>query len=200
MNVRIAQLTNFNAGSWYDGALEMTEYTVKLWMVTQTYNALEQNIAILRAKHFIFDQIESTIFIDSDDVSKCTELAKAGLSITTLPGDPADQLIGIMLFHKLNAIMEDRIKLIEIEISSGNGVIYLHGENETPDDLTIPDWWSSADLVHSDLQSVESDKVVTMQQVSAWRDFGLAWPDEAIDIEPGNTVVFANFKSTDDTE
>lgn len=200
MNVRIAQLTSFNAGNWHDGSLEMTEYTVKLWMITQTYNPLEQNIAISRAKHFIFDQIENTIFIDSEDVVKSTDLACAGLDITTLPGDPGDQLIGIMLFHKLNAIMEDRIKIVEIEISSGNGIIYLHGENETSDELVIPDWWTTADLVHSDLQLVESDKVVTMQQTSAWRDIGLAWPDEVVDIEPGNTVVFANFKSTDDTK
>jgi len=200
MNVRIAQLTSFNAGNWHDDSLEMTEYTVKLWMITQTYNALEQNIAISRAKHFIFDQIENTIFIDSDDVTKATALASAGLDITTLPGDPGDQLVGIMLFHKLNAIMEDRIKIVEIEISSGNGIIYLHGENETSDDLSIPDWWAAADLVHSDLQLIESDKVVTMQQTSAWRDVGLAWPDEVVDMEPGNTVVFANFKSTNDTE
>jgi hypothetical protein len=76
----------------------------------------------------------------------------------------------------------------------------LHSENETSDELDIPDWWVSADLVHSDLQLIESDKVVTMQQISAWRDIGLAWPDEATDIESGNTVVFANFKSTNDTE
>lgn len=200
MNVRIAQLTSFNAGNWHDALLEMTEYTVKLWMITQTYDPVEQNIAISRAKHFIFDQIENTIFIDSEDVSKGTDLARAGLDITTLPGDPGDQLIGIMLFHKLNAIMEDRIKIVEIEISSGNGIIYLHGENETSDELIMPDWWSTADLVHSDLQLIESDKVVTMQQTSAWRDVGLAWPDEVVDIEPGNTVVFANFKSTNDTE
>ena len=29
MNVRIAQLTSFNAGSWFDDALEMTEYTAR---------------------------------------------------------------------------------------------------------------------------------------------------------------------------
>lgn len=200
MNVRIAQLTSFNAGSWYNGSLEMTEYTVKLWMITQTYNTLEQNIAISRAKHFMFDHIENTIFVDSADELKCAELSCVGLNVTTLPGDPGDQLVGIMLFHKLNAIMEDRIKIVEIEVSSGNGIIYLHGENETSDELVIPDWWSTADLVHSDLQSIESDKVVTMQQTSAWRDIGLAWPDEVVDVEPGNTVVFANFKSTNDTE
>ena len=186
MNVRIAQLTSFNAGSWYDESLEMTEYTIKLWMITQTYSTEEQNIAINRVKHFIFNQIENFI--------------RAGLNVTTLPGEPADQLIGIMLFHKLNAIMEDRIKIVEIEISTGTGIVYLHGENETSKDLTAPDWWGAADLIHCDMQLVDSDKVLTMHQLSAWRDIDLAWPDSIHANETGNTVVFANFKSTDDTE
>lgn len=200
MNVRIAQLISFNAGTWYNHSLEMNEYSIKLWMITQTYNTLEQNIAITRAKNFIFDQIENTIFVNSEEEDKCKEFIRAGLNITSLPGDPADQLIGIMLFHKLNAIMEDRIKIVEIEISTGTSIIYLHGEDETSEDIIIPDWWHTADLVHCDKQIVDSDKVVTMHQASAWRDLGLAWPDDNIDTETGNTVVFANFKSNNDTE
>ena len=200
MNVRIAQLFTFNAGSWYDNSLEMTEYTVKLWMVTQTYNPLEQNIAISRARHFIFDQLENTIFINAEDHTKCAEFSRAGLDITSLPGEPADQLIGIMLFHKLNAIMEERIKLIEIEISSGHGVIYLHGENETSEDLIQPDWWLDSDLTHCDFNLVESEKILSIPQTNAWREFGLSWPDLPADNATGNIVVFADFKQPDDTK
>jgi hypothetical protein len=200
MNVRIAQLFTFNAGTWYDNSLEMTEYTVKLWMVTQTYNPLEQNIAISRARHFIFDQLENTIFINSEDHAKCAEFSRAGLDITSLPGDPADQLVGIMLFHKLNAIMEERIKLIEIEISSSLGVIYLHGENETSEDLIQPDWWASSDLTHCDFNFVESEKVLAIPQTNAWRELGLAWPDAPVDNDTGNVVVFADFKQPNDTK
>ena len=200
MNVRIAQLFHFNAGSWYDNSLEMSEYSVKLWMITNTYNALEQNIAITRVKHFIFNHLDSTIFVNSAEKSKCAEFIRAGLNITSTPGDPADQLVGIMLFHKLNAIMEDRIKIVEIEVSAGGGVIYLHGENETSDDLVLPDWWATADLTHCDLELVETDKVLSIPQNNAWRDHGLAWPDEPADETTGNVVVFADFKQPDDTK
>jgi hypothetical protein len=200
MNVRVAQLFSFNAGVWYDGALEMSDYTIKLWMITQTHNTEEQNIAICRVRHFMFEQIDNTIFVDSVDRAKCTELTRAGLNITSLPGEPGEQLIGIMLFHKLNAVMEERIKIVEIEISNSGGTIYLHGENETSEELIVPDWWITADLVHYDSQLLESDKIVTMHRASGWRDLDLAWPDSAEDTEHGNTVVFANFKSSDDTE
>jgi hypothetical protein len=200
MNVRIAQLLSFNAGSWYDGELEMSEYTIKLWLITNTYNDQEQNIAIRRAKHFIFDQIENTIFINGANESKALELMKAGLNVTTLPNEPADQLIGIMLFHKLNAIMEDRIKVIEIEISTGSGIVYLHSENETSQDLVQPEWWTAPDLTHCDLDPTDSEKVVSIAHNTVWRDLELEWPDETVDTELGNVVVFADFKQTDDTK
>jgi hypothetical protein len=126
-------------------------------------------------------------------------LAQLGLNLTTLPGDPSDQLIGIMLLHKLNAIMEKRIDLVEVEISAGDGVIYLHGENETPEDLAQPDWWSSVDLTHCDIVPEGSDKVLSIPQVN-WRELDMSWPESAESDAPGNIVVFADFKQPDDTK
>jgi hypothetical protein len=117
-----------------------------------------------------------------------------------MPGDPADQLIGIMLFHKLNAIMEGRINIVEIEISANTGVVYLHSENETSEDLLMPDWWSTADLTHCDSELTNSEKVLSIPQHNAWRDLGLAWPAEDVDNESGNVVVFADFKQPNDPE
>ena len=199
MNVRIAQLLSINAGAWYDGILEMNQYTIKLWMITQTFNSVEQNIAFLRAKHFVYTELENTIFINAED-SKCTDFVSAGLDITTLPGDPADQLIGIMLFHKLNAIMEGRIGIVEVEISAGDAVIYLHSENETSEGLLRPDWWSAADLTHNDVALPDSEKVLSIATSTAWRDLDLAWPDAEPEEPTGNIVVFADFKQLDETE
>mgnify|MGYP003352189095 CR=1 FL=1 len=146
----------------------------------------------------MFSSIENTIFVDSKDRETCLKFIQAGLNVTSMPGDPADQLIGIMLFHKLNAIMEDRIKIMEIEISSGTGVIYLHSENENSEDLIHPDWWHTSDLTHCDFSAPESEKVLSIPQTNAWRDVDLSWPDEPADEPNGNVVVFADFKQTDD--
>lgn len=199
MNVRIAQLVTFPAGAWYDNSLEMNQYTVKLWMITQSTNEEEQGIAFRRMKHFIYYELDSTVFIDSEEKEKCAELAQAGLNITTLPGMPADQMIGIMLFHKLNAIMEGRIAIVEIEISAGDSVVYLHSENETSDDIQQPDWWSSPDLVHSDIMA-KTENVVSLHPVTAWRDLNLSWIEPADTVDTGNTIVFADFKSSNDPE
>jgi hypothetical protein len=200
MNVRIAQRLSFNAGTWYDNTLEMNEYSIKLWMITQTFDPLEQNIAVGRAKYFIYDCINNTIFIDSHEESKCTEFIRAGLDITSINGAPADQLIGIVLFHKLNAIMEGRIQIVEIEISAGSGITYLHNENEESENLSLPDWGITPDLIHCDLALTASEKVLSIPQNNAWRDIGLNWPDQLAENENGNIVVFADFKQSDDTK
>jgi hypothetical protein len=194
MNVRIAQLLSFNAGNWFDGSLEINQYTVKLWMITQTPDADEQNIAFQRMKCFVHTQLDSTIFVDEAD-TQAEQFTQLGLNITTLPGDPADQLIGIMLFHKLNAIMEGRIAVVEVEISAGDAVVYLHGENETNEDLAQPNWWSTADLTHNNLTN-QPDNVVSIHPVVAWRDLNLAWPNDNPDPDnpTGNIVVFADIK------
>jgi len=199
MNVRIAQLLSFSAGTWYDDHLEMNQFNIKLWMITQSSNPEEQNIAFRRAKHFIYSQLDSTIFVDSND-PKSAEFAQLGLNVTTMPDEPADQLIGIMLFHKLNAIMEGRIDLIEVEISAGDAVIYLHSENETSEGLLRPDWWSAADLTHNDVALPDSEKVLSIATSTAWRDLDLAWPDAEPEEPTGNIVVFADFKQLDETE
>jgi len=88
--------------------------------------------------------------------------------------------------------------VIEVEISAGDAVVYLHGENETSDELTRPDWWASPDLIHSDLAPADAEKVLSMPK--AWRDLDLDWPKEIRQDNTGNVVVFADFKQTDDTK
>ena len=197
----------FMAAIHYDGRLQMNEYTVKVYMMTNTEDPDDHNVALNRIKHFVYNELESTIFISADEVEYCSLYAAAGLNITTMPSEPVDQLIGIMLFTKFTAITESRLIIGEVEISSmlGDGVIYLHGENENVSNVIMPDWWASSDVAHSDL--TETDKVVTMHKSSVWRELNLSWPELEDDLddmtpvdESGNTVVFADFKRLDDTK
>jgi hypothetical protein len=192
MNVRIKFPINFTAGIFYRDELQMNNYMVTLSMLTNSLDGKINNIALDRIKYFIYTEIESSIFINSADNERCAKFIDAGLKITTIPDTPVDQLIGIMLYHKLSAITEDRLLIEEIEISSslGEGLIYVHGEHENVDELSIPDWWKSVDLVHCEPELIGSDEIVTLANLTVWRDLDLAWPDEEKESETGNTVVF----------
>jgi len=203
MNVRLKYDLHFTAGIYVDGELTMNNYSLRLWMTTNSEDPVDQTIAFERIKYFIYNQIESTIFIDQDEQDQCVLYAMAGLNITTTPGDPVDQLVGRMLYFKLNAIAEERMIVVETELSSGYGshMTYLHGEFENTIGYEQPAWWTSPDLTHSDFVFPEdSEKVVSIPQSTSWRELELAW---ATDPEPeatGNIVVFADFKQTNETK
>lgn len=208
MNVRLQYTLNFTAGIYYNDMMQMNAYTAKLYMMTNTPDGEANNVAFDRIKHFVYNQLDSSIFISSEYEEQCKKYAEAGLRITTFPGDPVDQLVGIMLFNKLSAITEDRMIMGEVELSStlGDGLIYIHGEHENIDDIDIPEWWDSVDLAQCDVDLINSDKILTMHKNSIWRDLDLRWPDieditpEEEDSESGNTVVFADFKKLDETK
>lgn len=202
MNVRLKYDLHFNAGVYYNGNTILNNYSLRLWMITNSDVAEDQNTAFERMKYFVYNHVDNTMFIDRDEQEQCEKFLHAGLSITTMPGDPVDQLIGIMLYHKLNAIMEQRMNIVETELSSSHGqaMTYLHSEGENTLGVELPSWWLSADLAHSDFVLTESEKIVSMQSTTAWRDLDLAWEDLPASADHGNIVVFADFKPNNETK
>jgi hypothetical protein len=203
MNVRLKHDLQFTAGIYHDGQLIMNNYNLRLWMTTNSENSVDQTISFERIKYFVYSQIDNTIFINSNQKAQCTLLSKAGLSITTMPADPVDQMVGIMLYYKLNAITEDRMIIVETELSStyGANMTYLHSDFENTSGYKQPDWWTSPDLTHSDfVVSSKSEKVLSIPTSTDWRELELAWSDEPASDSPGNVVVFADFKQPNETK
>jgi hypothetical protein len=202
MNVRLKYDLPFTAGIYHNGSFYMNNYTLRVLMATVSDDPDDQTTAFDRLKYFIYTCMESTIFIDSDETEQCDRYVQAGLHITPMPGAPVDQLIGIMLYHKLNAVMENRMIVFETELSSAVGeyMTYLHSEEENTVGYVQPEWWTTADLTHSDFLPVNSDNVVSITQVTTWREVDLEWTDDLDDDNSGNVVVFADFKKPDDTE
>ena len=202
MNVRLKYDLHFNAGVYYNSNTILNNYSLRLWMITNTELAEDQNTAFERMKYFVYNHVDNTMFIDRAEQEQCAKFLQAGLSITTMPGDPVDQLIGIMLYHKLNAIMEQRMTIVETELSSSQGqaMTYLHSEEENTLGVEAPAWWQNADLAHSDFALPESEKVVSMQTTTAWRDLDLAWSELPPSMDHGNIVVFADFKPNNETK
>lgn len=205
MNVRLEYALLFSAGVHWNGRLIMNGYRLKVYMVTNIVDAEVTNIAFERLKHFINDEIDSSVFINSDEQEAIKLYTAAGVSVTTLPKEPVDQIVGVLLFHKLNAIMEDRITVLETELSShlGDNMVYMHSENETAKDIEMPAWCSSPDLTHSDLEFHNGDQVFSLYpgHYSRWAELGLGWPTEETsnETETGN-IVFADFVSKDETK
>ena len=201
MNVRLQYTFHFTAGVHWSGELIMNGYRLTVYMVTNVRESELTTTAFERLKYFINEEVDSTVFINSDEQEACRLYTAAGVKITTLPKDPVDQIVGVMLFHKLNAIMEDRISILETELSShlGDNMNYLHSENENTEDIEMPKWWTTPDLTHYELEFQDRDRIFTLApgNYSVWSELGLDWPNDSPK-ETGN-IVFADF-GRDDTK
>lgn len=201
MNVRLRYNITFPAGAWFDGELMMTNYSLSLRFVTQTMDPEDQNIALDRVKYFLLNELHSTVFINQTEIERAEVFTEMGLNVTTLPEEPVDQVVGIMLFYKLNAIMEGRMKITEIRFSSeaGDSVEYFHSENEHTELFPATGWWHEPTLKHSDVEleddDEESDNVVAINADDEWREQELAWAQPEVTQDLGQ-VVFANFNQS----
>ena len=200
MNIRLRYNINFPAAAWFDDELMMTNYTLALRFVTQTMDPEDQNIALDRVKHFLLNELHSTVFINQADVERAEVFTEVGLNVTTLPEEPVDQVVGIMLFYKLNAIMEGRMKISEIRFSSeaGDSVEYFYSENENTDLFPATGWWHEPTLKHSDIEldnEEESKNVVSINVNDEWQDQDLGWAQPEVTHDLGQ-VVFANFNQS----
>ena len=90
----------------------------------------------------------------------------------------------------------------ETEVSSamGENITYLHASHENTNMPMHPDWWHTSDPMHCDPTLIDSDKVLTLPQATTWRDLDLGWAVTDTVADSGNTVVFADFKKSDDTK
>ena len=201
MNVRLQYPFKFTAGVWYDGQMKMNNYDVRLWLLTNSVEPDSHNVALERIRYFIHGRLDSSILISSEHADQVKQLHATGLRITTLPGDPVDQIIGIMLYSKLSAIMEGRMILGEVEINSdlGGGVVYMHNEEENLGPLEQSGWWHDADLTQCHSELIGEEKVMSLARSTIWRELELSWPEEESKSteDTGNTIIFTDFNRND---
>jgi hypothetical protein len=196
MNVRLQYETGFTAGIFYSGQMMMNNYRLSLDIITVSSEVDDHNIALDRIKFFIHNQLSHSVFINSSDTDRCQKLISAGLKITNLPEEPVDQIVGMMLYCKLNAIVDDCLAVYQIKISSelGDNIVYFHSDDESLGPLENPGWYNVNDTSHCDLTNLDL-KVVDIQQRLSWKDLGLSWKTNQVkdNSNKDNTVLFADF-------
>lgn len=194
MNVRLQYDVDFLAGVYYDDAIQLNSYSASLSMVTKTTDPVETNVAMDRLKSFIGSTLQHTVFINQAHTEQSEMLAWCGVNVTTLPEEPVDQIVGMMLYHKLNAIMEGRIEITQLDISSslGDGVWYLHDEDDSSGPFAKDGWWHQPSTQHETLEPEAVDDNVVKVISTGWYELGLDWPTESTP-QNENTVVFGKF-------
>jgi hypothetical protein len=190
MNVRIEYPAQFLAAAYWDGSILMNSYTVRCEMITGTSDAVEQNIALERLKWILFHAMQNSVFVDAKEKTTIKRLEAAGLRAVTLPAPPVDQVIGMMLYSKLEAVMEGRISVTQLSLSSelGENVIYYQNNMESLGPLAQAGWWQNPEPVCSDSRST-AGKVVSIGAGQTWKSLDLHWSQDDTDAK-SNVVAF----------
>jgi hypothetical protein len=202
MNVRLQYDIEFLAGIYYNDQLQMNSYSASLSLVTRTKDTKSTNIAMDRLKAFVYGELESTVFINQSYRERAEMMQIMGANVTTLPEEPVDQIVGMMLYYKLNAIMEGRMIVRSLDISStlGDSVWYQHDDEDPIGPFAQEGWWHDSTVKHNAIDIAQEDANVLKVMPNAWVDYGLLWPNEQplnTTSEAGNTVVFGNFPKND---
>lgn len=200
MNVRLQYDLEFVAGIYYDDQLQLNTYSVVMNLLTKTKDPVSINIAMERLKWFVYGELANTVFFGPHSMDQAELFYSIGVNVTTLPEEPVDQIIGMMLYNKLNAIMEDRMIVSSLDISStlGDGVWYQHDEEDMQGPFAPSNgWWNLSSLQHETIELEDVPNNVVKVMSTGWRELELDWPEETT-ITSGNTVVFANFAKHED--
>jgi hypothetical protein len=195
MTARITRDFNFVAGVYFDNELYMNMYEATIQFLVKSENISEQNIAMERVKYFIYS-LEHHIFVFEQNKEAIEKLSNANIKMCVLPEEPYDQIIGIMLLVKANAITEGRLVPDDIVLSSrmSDGVSCLHSNDENVGPFKFKGWWND---VTPNIHNVigKSKKVVTLKKIpNNWDDLFLGWTNKKDD-NLSTEIVFARFES-----
>jgi hypothetical protein len=199
MNVRLKRIFNFSSGIIYDDEFVINDYTVTVHLTTATSNAINQNIAYERIKYWINFVLSDSILMSSGYALKDHWIA-TGQRILLLPDDPVDQLVGMMLFLKLSAIVQDNFVITDIEISSsvGDDMCYIHSEHDNLGPMEQQGWWNDVRpnwVVAEKKRRSSGGNVIQLNRIPEWKDLELEF--DAVPPPDKDPVVFVDFSKDD---
>jgi hypothetical protein len=180
MNAKLSQEIDFSAIVLAGKKIFPNYFTLKINLITATDNASHQNIAMQRIMVFINEIFDGSVFCNIKNTNYLKFSKMVGDSrVILIPDEPYDQIIGMILFNKINAIVEGKFEIENITIGSdfAPGLIYIieDFENFSFDEakIEIP-WWNRSDPSSSDIPK-------QLKLEPSWLDLNLDWEEENSD-------------------
>jgi len=199
MNVKIGYTTQFIAAVWWNDRLIMSNYEVTFKLITAGMDPANTNTALDRLKYMLEEYLIDAVFVNHTDIDQIKKLKAAGIKVVVMPEEPVDQIIGMMLYSKISAVMEGHMLVRSIMVSStaGDSVAYEHDSTESVAPFDQPGWWNSTDPHCEEQTKRNPGKVFVIAATNQWRDLGLDWVCSKPS-EDGNVLVFTEFKKNED--
>lgn len=180
------------AGMIYSNRFYTNQYHIALAMTTNSTSDINHNVCLGRIDHVLHDVFQNSVFLDSSQTEYITNLANCKISTCALPAEPFDQIIGMMLYCKLTAVLENRMIINDLDLCSlrGDEVWFKHNQHENIGVLAQDGWWH--DAAPAGQIERRRDRVVSLQATVSWRDLDLSWEEDCD--EHGDEGVILTFR------
>lgn len=179
MTTRVTKDFTFLSSLHFDNRFMVNLYEMNAGMIIDTFDVVEQNIAIERMNYFITTALEDCIFVNQDEKEAIAKYNEAGLKCVEVPEDPYDQILGLLILNKCNAIMEGRIHVSEIIFGSklSNLIKFELTSEMSINEYPGKHWWNDSTLT-TVTKNKKKDKIVKLfdQPTTNWADLELTWP------------------------
>lgn len=204
MNVNLEWNSDLLAGIYFQDELQLNRFGIRCQFRTATVDAASMNVAMDRVKFFIEITLRDAVFmalVNDNSRERAEMLELLGLKVIGLPEEPVDQIIGMMLYYKINAMCEGRLILTRLDVNSmlGQEVWFAHESDSDPGPFAQDGWWHHPGS-QACLKKVETiDTNVLKVEPNGWGELELNWPDDAQSQSNNNSVVYAKF-TRDETD
>jgi hypothetical protein len=182
LSTRIERSFIFQAGVHFEGSFIMNVYDIALSMEVETASIREQNIAMDRIKYFLQECLANSVFVHDTEKKVAEKYTQAGIKVCTLPEEPYDQIICLLLLLKLNSITEGRLSITDISLVSelSDDVKFNYSIEETESQpYGTEGWWAEPSTTISDSPKVnKKDKIVKLVKHSDWSIVDLDWKEK----------------------
>lgn len=136
------------------------------------------NTAYSRMKFWFNDIMQDSILI-SHDHAQLSVWRHTGMRTIEFPTEPLDQVIGLMLMSKLNAMTEGRLEISQVSVTSmaDDFVTYFCDHGDHLHWFDEPGWWrdSSPNHAMTPRRNRTSGKVIAMSRTQDWKNHDLDW-------------------------
>lgn len=153
-------------------------------MEVETESIREQNVAMERIKYFLNECLENGIFVQDTEHKVIEKYRTCGFKVCTVPEEPYDQIITLLLLTKLNSITEGRLVITDMTLGSriSDDVRFICDIESPRGPLESPGWWSDIGTSISDpiKKSVKKDKIVKLFKTPStdWAEHNLVWKEK----------------------
>lgn len=177
MTTKITKDFNFQAAVHFDNKFLVNYYEMNARLTVETDDVREQNIAIERMSYLLQNQLEDCIFVHEKEEEAIAKYTAAGIKVCILPEEPYDQIIGLVLVNKCNAIMEGRIVLREIDFGSKLSNLIKFTITDEAAEIEYPGkfWWN--DKTTTVYNKKKKDKIVPLFAKDDWAELELTWEE-----------------------